>query len=87
MASLFERDAQAALVFRACASFAPWLDFAPIRDVALHKAAGILVVDLANVIMTKLANLAASSALSAPAPFAARPSFRSFLHELSPCPR
>lgn len=87
MASLFERDAQTALVFGACTSFPPWLDFAPIGDVALHKAAGIFVVDLADVIMTKLANLAASAALSAPAAVAARPSFRSFLHERSPCPR
>jgi len=84
MASLFERDAQPALVFSARAGFPTWLNFATIGDVALHKAAGVLVVNLAHMVVAKLANFAASTAFTAPASLAARSSFRSSMHELSP---
>jgi hypothetical protein len=84
VASLFESDAQSALVLRASAGFPAWLDFATIGDVALHKAAGILIINLTHMVVAKLANFAASAALTAPASFAARSSFRSSMHELSP---
>jgi hypothetical protein len=84
MSSLFQCHAQPALVFRTGAGFAAWLNFASIRDVALHKAAGILVIDLTHMIMAKLANFAADTALTPPASLAAWCSFRSSLHELSP---
>jgi hypothetical protein len=84
VASLLERDAQSALVLCARAGFPAWLDFATIGDIALHKATGVLVIDLTHMVMAKLANFAASAALTAPASFAARSSFRSSMHELSP---
>src|SRR5579883_623044 len=84
MASLFQRDAQAALMFRARPGFAAGFDLPPIRDVAFQKATGVLIIDLAHMVVAKLANLAASAALAAPASLAARRSFRSFLHQRSP---
>src|SRR5579875_486635 len=86
MPGLFQCHAQPALVLCACAGFTAWLNFAPIRDVALHKAARILVIDLAHMVMAKLANFAASAAFAAPASLAARSSIRSSLHEHSPHP-
>jgi hypothetical protein len=88
MPGLFQRDAQAALVFGAGARFPARFDFPTIRDVAFHKAASILVVNLTHMIVAELANFAASAALTAPATITtiaaltARPSFRSSLHEL-----
>jgi hypothetical protein len=76
VASLFERDAQPALVFRARAGFPAWLDFATVGDIALHKAASVLIINLTHMVMAKLANFAASAALAATASVAARSSFR-----------
>jgi hypothetical protein len=83
MASLLERNAQAALMLRARAGFPARLDFATIGDVTLHKAAGVLVINLTHMVMAKLANFAASAAFTAPASLAAR-SIRSSMHELAP---
>jgi hypothetical protein len=61
---LLERNRQAALVFRARSRFAARFNFATIRNVAFHEAAGVFVIDLTNVIVTKLANFAARWSLS-----------------------
>src|SRR5579859_1185755 len=59
MSRLFEGDGQAALVFRARSRFAAGFDLATIRNVAFHETAGIFIINLTNVIVTKLANFAA----------------------------
>jgi hypothetical protein len=80
MAGLFQGDAQAALVSGASACFPARLDFASIRDEALHKAAGVFVVNIIHMVVAELTNLAASTAFSAPASFAAG-AIMSSLHE------
>jgi len=81
MASLFECDGQTALVLGAGAGFTTRLNFATIRDVALHEAACVLVINLTHMVVTELTNFAAPAALTAPATFAARSAFISSLHE------
>src|SRR5579875_2849629 len=66
MPRLLQRHAKAALMFRAGSRLAAGFDFATIRDVAFHETAGILVIDLAHMIVTKLAYFTARSALASP---------------------
>jgi hypothetical protein len=56
---LFEGDSQAALVLCARSRFAAGFNLATIRNVAFHETAGVFIIDLTNVIVTKLANFAA----------------------------
>jgi hypothetical protein len=81
---LFERNRQAALVFRARSRFAAGFNLATIRNEAFHEAAGVFVIDFTNVIVTKLANFAACWPLAArtAGALAARCAFRSSLHGL-----
>jgi hypothetical protein len=62
---LFEGGGQAALVFRARSRFAAGFNLATIRNVAFHETAGVFIIDLTNVIVTKLANFAARWPLAA----------------------
>ena len=48
------------------ARLAAGFDLAAIRNVAFHEAAGIFVVDLTYMVMTKLTYFAARRALTAP---------------------
>jgi hypothetical protein len=74
LTGLFDGPAQQALMFGACPGLAPGFDLATVRDIAFHEAIGFLVVNLADVVMAKLANFAAGRALAptAFAPFTAR---------------
>ena len=58
VARAFERDGQAALVLGAGAGFAARLNLGAVRQVAA-QALGILIVDVAHVVHTELADLAA----------------------------
>jgi len=59
-----DSSAQAALVFSARARLTAGFDLAAIRDVALHEAVGILVIDFAHMIMAKLTDFATRYALT-----------------------
>jgi hypothetical protein len=48
----------------ASASFAAWLNFTTIRDVAFHITASIFVIDFAYVIVTKLTYFAPRHAVA-----------------------
>jgi hypothetical protein len=87
MSRLFECHAQAALMFSACPRLAAGFDFTAIRDVAFQETAGILVIDLAYMIVAKLAYFAARSALASPAlaSLATWGTFSSSLHRLFSC--
>jgi len=63
-ASLFDRGAEAALVFGTGASFATWLDFSTIGDVPFHETVGIFIVNFAHMIVAELTDFAASTALT-----------------------
>lgn len=56
---LLERDAQAALVLGARPGLAARLDLAAIRYEAFQQAAGVLIIDVAHMIVAKLAHFAA----------------------------
>jgi hypothetical protein len=86
IASLLNRCAQTALVFGTSASFAAWFDLATIRNEALHEAARIFIVDLANMIMAELTSFAAGATLTAPtfAAWARSGCVRTSLHCESP---
>src|SRR5438105_4510437 len=71
-------------MLRAGAGLPAWLDLGTIGDVAFQEAVGFLVIDLTHMVVTELANFAASAALAAPASLAARSSLRSSMHEYSP---
>src|SRR5579863_3750577 len=62
---LFEGDGQAALVFCARSRFATGFNLATIRNVAFHETAGVFIINLTNVIVTKLAHFAARWSLAA----------------------
>jgi hypothetical protein len=81
---LFECDSQAALVFCARSRFAAGFDLATIRNVAFHETAGVFIIDLTHVIVTKLANFAARWPLAARRGRSVAPwsGFRSSLHGL-----
>jgi hypothetical protein len=83
MSSLLQGHTKSALVFGAGTCLSAWLDLAAIRDVALHKAGCIFVIDFTNMIMAELTNFTARTTLSTPASLSARP-IGSSLHELSP---
>src|SRR5579872_5303423 len=83
MSRLFERDRKATLVFRARSRFAAGFNLATIRNVAFHESAGVFVINLTSMIVTKLANFAARWPLSAPTrAIASWSAFRSSLHGL-----
>jgi hypothetical protein len=65
MPSLLERNAQAALVFGTRPRFAAGFDLTTIGDVTFQEAVGLLIIDLANVIVAELTNFAARSSLAA----------------------
>jgi len=79
---LFESGSQAALVFRARARFAAGFNLATIRNVAFHETAGVFIIDLTNVIVTKLAHFAARGPLTPRGAIAPWAAFRSSLHGL-----
>ena len=56
---LLERGTQAALMLGAGSCLAARLDLAAIRNKAFQQAAGVFVIDVAHMIMAKLANFAA----------------------------
>jgi hypothetical protein len=74
LTGLFDGPAQQALMFGASPGLAPGFNLAPVRDIAFHEATGFFVVNLADVVVAKLANFAAGRALAptALAPFATR---------------
>jgi hypothetical protein len=81
-AGLLDCSAQTTLMLRAGARLTAGLDLAAIRNVSLHEAASIFVVNLTYVVMTKRTNFAARRALTAVATLTAWS--RCFLHSLSP---
>jgi hypothetical protein len=75
LTSLFDGPAQQALMLGTCPGLTTGFNLAAIRDEPLHEAVRLFVVDLADVIVAKLANFAAGRALTSTAfaPVAARP--------------
>jgi len=66
MTRVLERHAQATLVLGACSRLAAWLDLAALRNIPL-EAANILIVNLANLINTKRADLSPGTEVASPA--------------------
>src|SRR5437016_7088655 len=63
-ASLLDSTAQTTLMFSTSPRFAARLDFATIGNVFPQEAVGIFVINFANVIVTKLTNFAAGTAVA-----------------------
>jgi len=61
---LLDSNAQTTLMFGAGPRLAAGLDFAAIGNVFPQEAVGIFVINFANVIVTKLTNFAAGTAIT-----------------------
>jgi hypothetical protein len=72
-ACLLDSGAQTTLMFGAGPRLAARLDFATIRNVFPQEAVGIFVINFANVIVTKLTNFAAGTAIASTFASLARP--------------
>jgi len=71
---LFDSTAQTTLMFSTGSRLAARLDLATIRNIFPQEAVGIFVINLANVIVTKLTNFAAGTPIAPTrAPLARRP--------------
>ena len=66
IACLLDGTTQATLMLGAGARLTARFDLATIRDVALHEAASIFVIDLTDMIVTELTNFASRGTLTTP---------------------